>query len=247
MKLSRDIVEIIERSECDGNALRLPAGQLDRKTYEAVNAALSAAGGKWDKRSKAHLFDGDAAVAVEPIILTGEIQKPSNFDFFWSPPAVVDRVMALAKIRPGMSVLEPSAGDGRIALAAIAAGGDVTCIELQPKNVAKLVAAEFPVVTEGDFLKTTHLDHFDVVAMNPPFSGQADIDHVRHAFAMLRPGGRLVSVMSASVTFRTNKKTVEFREWVASLGGAIEDLPPGSFKAAGTDVSACIVTLPMAA
>jgi hypothetical protein len=47
--------------------------------------------------------------------------------------------------------------------------------------------------------------------------------------------------MSASVLFRTNRKTVEFRELIESLGGAIEPLPAETFKASGTMVNTCLV------
>lgn len=72
--------------------------------------------------------------------------------------------------------------------------------------------------------------------MNPPFAKQADIAHVRHAHTFLATNGLLVSIMGASVAFREDKRTVEFRAWVAEHGGAIEALPDGSFKSSGTGV-----------
>ncbi len=60
---------------------------------------------------------------------------------------------------------------------------------------------------------------FDRVVMNPPFERQQDIDHVSRAAGMLKPGGRLVSVMSAGVTFRENNKTRWFRDLIETFAG----------------------------
>ena len=73
---------------------------------------------------------------------------------------------------------------------------------------------------------------------------QADIHHVTHALKFLKPGGKLVSVMSASVIFRENKLTKEFRDLVESRGGFFEKLPDGSFKESGTMVRTVIVVIP---
>ncbi|MGH3710403.1 MAG: DUF4942 domain-containing protein [Pseudonocardiaceae bacterium] len=51
-----------------------------------------------------------------------------GFDFFRSPPPVAARVIEEARIRPGMRVLEPSAGDGALAFAAADAEGRVTAV-----------------------------------------------------------------------------------------------------------------------
>ena len=67
--------------------------------------------------------------------------------------------------------------------------------------------------------------------------------HVLHAARFLSPGGRLVSVMSAGVTFRTSAKHAAFRDFVAAHNGAIEPLPEGAFKPSGTSVNTVIVTL----
>jgi hypothetical protein len=51
-------------------------------------------------------------------------------------------------------------------------------------------------------------------------------------------------VMSASVTFRDNKLTQDFRDLVRERGGDIEALPEGAFKDSGTMVRTVIVTIP---
>ena len=73
-------------------------------------------------------------------------------------------------------------------------------------------------------------------------SAQVDIDHVLHAWKFLKPGGRLVSIMSAGVIFRDNRKTVDFQNFVEQHG-YMERLPEGSFKDSGTMVNTCIVVV----
>ena len=53
----------------------------------------------------------------------------------------------------------------------------------------------------------------------------------------------VVSVMSASLLFRTNRKTMEFKAIVDELGGTIEPLPDDSFKESGTMVKTCVVKI----
>ena len=70
---------------------------------------------------------------------------------------------------------------------------------------------------------------YDRIIMNPPFSDGRDIEHVRHAYTLLKPGGRLVALMGESAFTNQNKRATEFREWLDSLGGTEEKLPDGSF------------------
>ncbi len=243
MNVSQDIVSVLDAARVDGSALIL-TGTLDRKLYQAVAKTIEAAGGRWNRKAGAHLFEGDAAEAIEPIIMTGKVtNKKTELGQFFTPPVIADRVIKLAKIEPGMAVLEPSAGRGGLAIPAWTAGGDVMCIEIDPKNCRALVEAGFASVIETDFLGLSGLSRFHRIVMNPPFAGQADIDHVIHAAKFLEPGGRLVAIMAAGVLFRTNRKATDFRSFVAARGGEIEALPDGSFRESGTDVSTVIVTI----
>lgn len=241
MDVSPDVLAVLSAAEIQGSSLTL-TGQLDRKLYERTNKVLEAAGGKWNRKAKAHVFTEDPAAVIDRVILTGEIIAPKDFGFFPSPAGVVDRILEIAELEKGMIVLEPSAGHGAIALAAHAAGGVVDCIELLPKNVAVLAAANLRVV-EADFLTVTPSAHYDLVLMNPPFERQADIHHVMHARRFLSPHGRLVSVMSVGVTFRQDRLSVLFRELVRDSGGTFEPLPDGAFKSSGTMVRTVIVRI----
>lgn len=146
-----------------------------------------------------------------------------------------------------MRVLEPNAGAGALLLPAADIVGIENCVavELQPHLADDLKSRGFKVY-QADFLSQRHWGPnmlFDRVLMNPPFAGQADIDHVLHAWSMLARCGRLVAIMSAGVLFRQNKKTMQFRDLVASVGGTIEPNPPGSFKESGTSVHTVTVVM----
>lgn len=244
MKISQDVMQVLDRAEVDGNKLKL-TGQLDRKLYTDVNKVLEAIGGKWNKGAKAHVFNDLVVDVLDPIMETGEYSRTKqDFGQFDSPEDVVARVIQLAGIEPGMVVLEPSAGVGNIAKAAEAAGGRVTAIEIDAKRCGSLAGIPNITAHNHDFLQQTPVAHFDRVVMNPPFAKQTDIDHVLRAHKCLKSGGRLVSVMSASVLFRDNAKTKDFRAFVEARGGAFERLPDASFAQSGTAVHTCIVTIP---
>ena len=245
MDIQDDVLAVLSRATTEGKALKL-VGQLDRKLYERTNKALEAAGGKWDRKAKAHVFDAEAAERIEQMLATGRVEVPKDeFNFFPSPPAVVRRLLEIADIQPGMRVLEPSAGRGAIAFACAEAGGLVDCCELMEANYVAIGAHQrLNRVRHADFLLQEPDSIYDRVVMNPPFMKQLDIKHVLHALKFLKPGGLLVAVMASSVTFRDNRLTQDFRDLVRTRGGDIEALPDESFRASGTLVRTVIATIP---
>jgi predicted RNA methylase len=246
MKVSPDVLQVLDQAHTDGPRLVL-TGTLDRKLYLDTAKVLEAAGGKWNRKAKAHLFDGDAADAIETVILTGEVTSTKQqFGYFPTPAPIVQQLLDHAQIKPGMRVLEPSAGRGAIALAAVRAGAVVDCVEIQPEHGNALAAHRERNITiiTADFLTTDPRPVYDRVVMNPPFARQADIAHVKHAWQALKPGGRLVAVMSAGITFRQTSAAVAFRSRLEALGGELHPLPEGSFKESGTGVNTVIAVLP---
>lgn len=239
-QIAQDVLKVLDAATIDGALLTLN-GNLDRKLYVETNKVIEAAGGKWNRSKKAHVFEGNAIDAIEPIILTGEYARTKqDFGQFDTPELLAEQAVDIADVQAGMSVLEPSAGIGRIADAARQAGAHVTCWEIDAKRAEKLAGYALNV---GDFLSTSPNAVFDRVVMNPPFAKQDDIRHVLHAFKFLKPGGRLVAIMSKSVMFRDNKLTTDFRDFVDAHGGTMKALPEGAFKESGTGVNTCIVTI----
>lgn len=247
MKVDNDVLDVLSAALCEGNSLQL-TGNLDRQLYLRTNKVLEAAGGKWNRKEKAHIFDAEAAQRIDQIILTGDVVVPKDdYEFFPTPPAVVELVIDLADIQEGMYILEPSAGMGALAIPAYysATGVTVDTFELMPKNNDFLRALGLGVTGDPtDFLSITPKPQYDRVVMNPPFGRQADIKHVNHALNFLKPNGLLVSVMASSVTFRSNKLTSDFRKKIELHGGYIEELPEGAFKESGTMVNTVVAVIP---
>lgn len=244
MKISEDVLTVLSKSTITGNALVLPGEQLERNLYMRTNKVIEAAGGKWDRKAKAHLFIDDATEIIEQIILSGEITIPQDFGYFPTPEPIVKQLITLANVKPGMLVLEPSAGQGAIARE-VAKIARVDCVELLPQN-AEILEREgvYRTVAIGNFLETYLKPIYDRVIMNPPFEKQSDIKHVRHALNFLKPDGILVSVMASSVKFRENTLTKDFRNLVDMSNGEIIALPEKSFKSSGTGVNTVIVVIP---
>lgn len=153
---------------------------------------------------------------------------------FFTPKALAERVITEADIKPGMKVLEPSAGKGDIvdAIKAAVPDADVSAVELRPSLREILELKEHKVVGE-DFLNYKD-GGYDRIVMNPPFEGGLDGLHVQHAYELLAPGGKLVSIMGEGTFFRNDAKAKAFREWADSVGGTSEKLPEKSFTGAGT-------------
>lgn len=245
MRVGPDVIAILDRCTFDGPRLLL-AGQLTRGEYVAVNKVIETAGGKWAKREKAHLFDGDAADIIDQVILAGEVTSAKQaLGFFETPPAVVARLITLAGLKPDHGALEPSAGDGAIAAAVAPLVDWVDAVEVDEGRFERLALMGFTgAVILADFLGYVTDRRYDRVVMNPPFARQQDIDHVIHALGFLKPDGLLVSVMSVSVTFRQNRKADDFRKLVADRGGWFEELPEDAFKPSGTGVHTVIAVIP---
>lgn len=236
------VLERLSTATYEGNVVRLNCGQLSRPDYEAINKVLEALGGKWNRKLGGHAFEGDAAEALEAAIMTGTYTSAKDdFGYFPTPAAVVEQLLEWADLEPGMMVLEPSAGRGNIADALKAAGCAVKICEIQQANRAVLEQKGYEVIAD-DFLSVPGRPRFDRIVMNPPFGKQADIDHILHAWQFLNAGGILVSVASSGVMFRENKKTVEFREFVAR-NGFIEQLGEDAFKESGTLVRTVAIVL----
>lgn len=251
MEIREEILRLLAACEIKDNAGFLPQTQLDRKIYLEVNKHLEHLGGKWNRKTKGHVFDEDPTDSFENMLITGETTDfKKEFQFFETPPELADKMIDMAELKGGDLVLEPSAGQGAI-LDCLRAyrrktGIDfhITGIELSKSN-CKVLSRKgyFPIqkdfLTSGDRI----VDEADKIIMNPPFTKQQDIDHILHAYSLLNPGGILVSVISESPFFRENKKSVAFRQFLGGTGAEIIKNPEGAFKTSGTMVSTRIIKI----
>lgn len=250
MKLSDDVLTELSAAVIEGQSVRL-VRQLDRKAYEAVNKALVACGGKWDRRAKAHIFPvNDPRDVLDAAILTGEVRTAQEDGWFATPPELAVRVVSAARMLSGMSVLEPSAGDGALvnAILNVCPTARVCAIEKDPGRAATLVKANrAQEVYTADFLdwSSAHVARpaFDRVVMNPPFSRSQDVKHVLRAMELVRPrSGRLVAIMAKGITFRQGADYDRLRALIERCGD-LAPLPEDAFKSSGTSVRTVLVTL----
>lgn len=241
-KLTPEVRSILEASTCSGPKLVLPP-RLERATYVRVDKVLGMMGGAWNRRLKAHVFDGDAEEAVADALTTGSVVDLRKlFQFFPTPSELAARLVELADVPPNGRVLEPSAGDGAIAAAARKLARVEVC-EIQERFHAKLQALGCLVVGT-DFLQLApRHPGYDAVIANPPFTRGQDIEHVRRMLQHVKPDGKVVSIMSPAWRFRETHAHRAFRDLVVSRGGEWTDLPPSSFAASGTEVNTGILVL----
>lgn len=213
----------------------------------------------WLKRfsnGNGHLFFGpDMLVAVNRALAEyyGEVipdcpeERPAkaastavakDLQFYRTPQAAADRLIARAGIRSGMRILEPSCGDGALldALSRCARRnrlGDIraTGIEVDPGR-AEACRAKGYGVHIGNFLQVSPKPDFDLVIMNPPFYGKHYQKHVEHARKFLKPGGRILAILPITAVTDHNYITVP------KYGRDVwEDLPTGSFAESGTNIN----------
>lgn len=177
-----------------------------------------------------------------------EVARSNIAGYFPTPRPVVDQMIMEADIEPGMKVLEPSAGAGHIADALREAGADVDVVEFNSSLYELLEEKGYDPVAM-DFMEFNPGEEYDRIVMNPPFEKGQDIDHVRHAFELLKPGGTLVAIMSEGPFFRSDRKSKEWREFLDEYGYS-EQLPEGTFKESdrqtGVNTRMVVLTKPIA-
>ena len=156
----------------------------------------------------------EAVAALEPSH-TRRSEEQVRLQQFSTPLPLAYAALQAAAIRPGDTVLEPSAGTGMLAVMAECALGDRAAGALHlneyAQTRARLLTRLFPQAAVTAFNAEAIADRLrdvrpSVVLMNPPFSAtpgidrtrrDADLRHVRSAASMLPPGGRLVTITSA--------------------------------------------------
>ena len=196
-----------------------------KDAYEAAEAALVLfiqRYGRAMRREAGAGPDGPAAMlgmletlaALEPS-QTRRSEEQLRLQQFSTPLPLTYAALQAAAIRPGDVVLEPSAGTGMLAVMAHCALGTQAADSLHLNEIAAtraaLLAGLFPGSTVTRHNAEAIRDHLPdlrptVVLMNPPFSASpgvdrirhdADLRHIRSAFSMLPPGGRLVAISSS--------------------------------------------------
>ncbi|RHX83243.1 LPD1 domain-containing protein [Leptospira stimsonii] len=224
------------------NESALAIMRLGLNTYEQVHEA----GQYLRKLIAKNKAGGPDPKKIEIRSLERELIGNKIPGFFPTPKPLAQRLILEADIKPGMDVLEPSAGKGDLA-ETISEETGIQPDTIEPVySLKNILQAKGYTVVADDFLDFVD-KRYDRILMNPPFENGNDIRHVKHAYSLLKPGGKLVAIMSEGPFFRGDSKSQDFREWLTDKGGVSEKLPEGSFKGKDsfrqTGVSTRIVTL----
>ena len=246
-------LDALHDARIDGHRLVLPQW-LDRNEYKRVDQVLRNLGGTWSRYEKAHVFDHDPSAAIRQVVEDGKAPGPAKSDegYVATPPALAERIVRehtdIGDWDTG-SVLEPSAGGGNLVRAVLAANKNVQVTAVEP-NVSRLSAMDdslsrLDLVNQRleDYLHDTPPE-FDAIIANPPFAlpgrPTAWIEHTWHAWNLLKPGGRLVSIAPAGLAFRDDRKHRGVRSLIANAGGGWVELEAGAFAESGTQVNAVV-------
>lgn len=259
--ISPEVAAVLKRATVTAESLVLP-GNLERKLYVDTNKVIELAGGVWNKKAKAHLFTSDprerlglalesgkAAVSEHSSANIKERVRKKDGDMFFTPPNIAQWAVRELGDLEDQTVLEPSAGHGALADACREAGAEaVHCVEIDDDNYRVLRDKGYQISTQGDFLKLVPgpsccLDSsYHRIIMNPPFSKNRGVTHVKHALQFLATPGILVAIMAGNTT---RKPFVELLARITAIGRKhkIHEIPAGSFKESGTNVQTLMLVV----
>jgi len=237
--------ETLQQCTTEGNIVKLPDVQLDRKEYMEIKKTLELIGGKWKGGKVAgFVFTTDPADLLNQVTNGKKRNLKKEFQFFATPANLADELVALAELEHHDTILEPSAGQGAI-IKAINKVCDCMpdCFELMDVNTLILNKSGLRFNLIGDdFFKNNGKTYSKIIA-NPPFTKNQDIDHLKEMFELLGRGGRLVCITSDSWERGSQRKQVVFRDWLNELDAEIIDIEKGAFKESGTMVGGKIVVI----
>jgi len=178
---------------------------------------------------------GNVPAAIEKLLAaqsrlpfqTRRDQVQIEFQQFSTPPAEAFLVVKTAAICHGMSVLEPSAGTGNIAVLARLLGGDIDTNEIDPRRRELLSLQGFqPMALDAERIDNLLPPErsYHAVVMNPPFSATGGrvnghrtafgARHIEQALLRLKPGGRLVAIVGRGMA----DDRPGFRDWWKEIG-----------------------------
>lgn len=241
-----DVLELLRKAQYSGNVLlEMPA--VDEKLYKKFNAVLANLRGEWSRSApRGHRFPYNPKPLIDTIIASGRMPKKNALAFFPTPLTAVDQMIDAADLVDSRAInaLEPSAGTGAIArrLRDRFPSAHIQCVELDPWNCSLLEADGF-TVDNANFLSWIAPQKYDVILMNPPFSGDGGgyVAHVQRAFSMLAPKGVLIAIVPAAILWNAGKD--QFVQWIADNGDIIEALEADTFADGGTSVKTLIIKL----
>jgi hypothetical protein len=231
------VLDVLARGDVtnDGHGFNFCYSTADNgsQTYQEAVRVLHAIGAVHDS-GRSYKFDYYVRDVVSDLLFTGCIPDAISHQFFPTPPEVAAKVVEMAQIGPDDTVLEPSAGNGD--LAALLPLDRTICVEISALRCSVLKARGLTTVNADFIAWAKTASCVDRVVLNPPFSdGRAEL-HLRTAYDVLKPGGRLVAVMPASMRGKNP---------IAGCSIEWSDTIENAFANTGVSVAICAADKPL--
>ena len=241
-----NVEDILKHCTLEDSVLKLPKVQFNKKSYAEAKKWIEEAGGSWQSGKIQGFTFPFNPERVFSILKEGKrCNLQQEYQFFETPPQLADWLVMLAGgIHENDTVLEPSAGRGALIKAIHRACPSVTveCYELMPENREFLHSLNNVILLDEDFTKDSVGSYTKIIA-NPPFSGNQDIEHVRIMYKLLEKGGTLAAITSSHWKIASEKKCVDFRNWLEEVHGEVFEIGAGEFKESGTSISTMAVVI----
>lgn len=234
------VIDALAGASYTENLMRLTCGQLERQEFSQIKEVAEIIRGQWvGGKKQGFVFPDeiDPEIIMWDIISKGRMPPKNQYSLFSTPKSVID-IMINDLIGDEIDwieqpkILEPSAGLGGIALALQERyqNGTVTAVEIDEINV-KMMSKKGIDAIHSDFLKTSWVEEFDLVVMNPPFDGTTCAHHFLHAYKAMKRNGMIVCILPSEVARRaTSAKPVADMMNLINRNGGIEELPERSFS-----------------
>lgn len=240
------VEEILKHCTLEDGVLKLPQVQFNKKSYAEAKKWIEEAGGSWQGGKVQGFTFPFNPERIFSILKEGKrCNLQQDYQFFETPADVADWLVMLAGgIHEDDTVLEPSAGRGALIKAIHRACPSVMveCYELMPENREFLHTLSNVILLDEDFTKDSVGSYTKIIA-NPPFSGNQDIDHIKLMYDRLEQGGTLAAITSQHWKFASEKKCIDFRNWLKEVHGEVFEISAGEFKESGTSVITMAVVI----
>lgn len=208
--------------------------KLPLSEFAKVKHLLESLGAIWTSgKVQGYIFNEKTKAYFQEYLKSGKLPDLNPLDYYPTPKEIVSQLSKIINPKNKKRILEPSAGDGAIAVSLRNKNPNVDVIELDDNRRSMLREQGFNVIGD-DFLAYNGANKYDAIYMNPPFTGAEK--HIEKAFSLLEEGGEMVAVLPSSVEFAK-----EFENVRNMPGFRIEKLDGGAFKESGTNVNTCIV------
>lgn len=202
-----------QRSEPD-NTVRTPV-EREHKGKElgpGDHAAMRALReGGWSRealgeRFRVQLHEVDRILDGHVIPQEGPAPRAEALSQFFTPAWLAAKMVELAELAEGETVLEPAAGRGALVRAVLDAevpGARIVAHELDPRMVAELRRIDGVEVVAGNYLECVHEGgRWDVGLMNPPYENGLDGEFLAKACAEC---STVVALMRANIFYGTKR------------------------------------------